>query len=109
MPNSYARAVSRLRQATADYEAAAQAAIWKSNVEATLGLLAFVVALAAILWRFGAARQQAKVAEAVAAVTVTSSITQLASDGRREIFIRPPPSREAWEYPAAAKLLKMRR
>jgi PAS domain S-box-containing protein len=64
MPNSYARAVSRLRQATADYEAAAQTAIWKSNVEATLGLLAFVVALAAILWRFGAARQQAKVAEA---------------------------------------------
>jgi diguanylate cyclase (GGDEF)-like protein/PAS domain S-box-containing protein len=60
----YARAVTRLRQATADYEEAAQSAIWKSDVEATLGLLAFVVALAAILWRFGAARQHAKLAEA---------------------------------------------
>lgn len=54
----------RVRQSSDGYNEAAQSAIWKSDLEATMGLLAFVVALAAILWRFGKARRNADLANA---------------------------------------------
>ncbi|HET8666450.1 MAG TPA: diguanylate cyclase, partial [Terriglobales bacterium] len=54
----------RVRQSSATYNEQAQTAIWKSDLEATLGLLAFVVAIATILWRFGAVRRNADLAKA---------------------------------------------
>jgi diguanylate cyclase (GGDEF)-like protein/PAS domain S-box-containing protein len=84
-PSPYTLAIARLREATAAYDEAAQTALWKADLEATLGLLAFVVALAAILWRFGTARRRADLAEAEQRATEQSehrfrALTEKSSD-----------------------------
>ena len=56
--------VRSLRQTSSAYDEAAQSAILRADLEATLGLLAFIVALAGILWRFGKARRMSELAEA---------------------------------------------
>ncbi|HYH00035.1 MAG TPA: EAL domain-containing protein [Terriglobales bacterium] len=54
----------RVRQASDGFNEAAQKAIWKSDLEASLGLLAFTFAILAIIWRFGAVRRKADLANA---------------------------------------------
>ncbi|MFB3813729.1 MAG: putative bifunctional diguanylate cyclase/phosphodiesterase [Terriglobales bacterium] len=81
----YMNAVQELNTAMTDYDKAARESIWRSEVEGALGLLAFVFALAAILWRLGSARRKAEFAAAEAHVLERSdrrfrTLTERSSD-----------------------------
>ena len=82
---AYSIAEAKLSDTINERDVSAQQSIWRSEIEACLGLLAFVVSLAMILWRMGVARHGANIAEAKSKVLESSerklrTLTEKSSD-----------------------------